>query len=72
MDLRICRIWRDCMEEWSLISCQGFSKLIRHYRRRLRAVIMGKGDCKKVFNKRGQIIVAHVFWRKKNSPHFLK
>jgi len=34
------------MEEWSLISCQVFSKL-RHYRRRLRAVILAKGDCKK-------------------------
>jgi len=52
------------MEEWSLISCQVFSKLIRHYRRRLRAGILAKGNCKKVFNKKVPIIVANVFWRK--------
>jgi len=37
---------RFCMEEWSLISCQVFSKLIRHYKRRLRAVFLEKGGCK--------------------------
>jgi len=42
---------RFCMEEWSLIYCQLFSKLIRHYRRRLRAVILAKGDCKKYLIK---------------------
>ncbi len=36
------RLW---MKEWSLISYQVFSKLIRHYRRKLRAVIYGKGRC---------------------------
>jgi len=41
-----------------------FSKLIRHYRKRLRAVILTKGDCKKIFNKRVPIIVANMFWRK--------
>jgi len=51
------------MEEWSPISGQVFSKLIRHNRRRLRAVILAKGE---VFNKRVPIIVANVFWRKKN------
>ncbi len=34
------RFW---MKEWSLISCQVFSNLIRHYRRKLRAVYPGKG-----------------------------
>jgi len=38
---------RFYLEEWSLISCQVFSKLIRHYRRRFRAVILEKGGCKK-------------------------
>ncbi len=31
---------RFCMEEWSLISYQVFSKLFRHYRRKLRAVTL--------------------------------
>jgi len=35
---------RFYMEEWSLISCQVFSKLIRHYRRKLRCYL---GGCKK-------------------------
>jgi len=34
----------ESLEEWSLISGQVFSKLIRHYRRRLRSVILAKGD----------------------------
>jgi len=38
---------RFCMEEWSLISCQVFSKLTRDYLRRLRAVILEKRGCKK-------------------------
>jgi len=42
---------RVYMEEWSLISCQVFSKLIRHYRRRLRAGILEKEDCKKYLIK---------------------
>jgi len=49
MELGIWRIWRDSV--WRnghlLISCQVFSKLIRHYRKRLRAVILAKGGCKK-------------------------
>ncbi len=36
---------RFCMKEWSLISYQVFSKLFRHYRRKLRAVTLGKGRC---------------------------
>ncbi len=45
------------MREWSLISCQVFSNLIRHYRRTFRAV------------KRGPLIVANVYYRKKHSFH---
>ncbi len=33
---------RFCMKKWSLISYQVFSKLFRHYRRKLRAVVLGK------------------------------
>jgi len=49
------------MEEWSLISCQLFSKLIRHYRRKLRAVILEKRRLQKVLNKKGQLIVTAIF-----------
>ncbi len=38
------RFW---MKEWSLISCQVFSNLIRHYRRKLRAVKLANGGFKK-------------------------
>ncbi len=35
MELWIWRIWRDSVwRKWSLISCQVFSKLFRHYRRK--------------------------------------
>ncbi len=38
MELWIWRIWRDSgWRKWSLISYQVFSKLFRHYRRKLRA-----------------------------------
>jgi len=47
-----------------MISCQVFSKLIRHYRRKLKAVKFEKMRLQKVFNERGQIIVPNVFWRK--------
>ncbi len=47
------RFW---MKEWSLISCQVFSKLFRHYMRKLRAVILGKGHC----NNWVPIIVANI------------
>ncbi len=40
--------WR---KEWSLISCQVFSNLIRHYRRRFRAVKLANGDFKKYWIK---------------------
>ncbi len=55
MELWIWRIWRD-MIEWSLISYQVFSKLFSHYRRKLRAVILGKGRCKNW----GPVIVANM------------
>ncbi len=46
MELWIWRIWRDSVwRKWSLISYQVFSKLFRHYRRKLRAVTLGKGRC---------------------------
>ncbi len=46
MELWIWRIWRDSVwRKWSLISYQVFSKLFRHYRRKLRAVILGKWRC---------------------------
>ncbi len=46
MALSIWRIWRDSVwRKWSLISYQVFSKLFRHYRRKLRAVTLGKGRC---------------------------
>ncbi len=62
---------RFCMKEWSLISYQVFSKLFRHYRRKLRAVTLGKGLC----NNWVPIIVANMKWRKyflhnEISPHF--
>ncbi len=47
------RFW---MKKWSLISYQVFSKLFRHYRRKLRAVILGKGRC----NNWVPIIVANM------------
>jgi len=53
---------RFYMEEWSLISCQVFSKLIRHYRKRL--CYLGKRRLQKVFNNRVPIIMASVFCRK--------
>jgi len=43
-----------CMEEWSAVSCEVFSKLTRHYRRKLRAVILEKGGCKNDLIKRGK------------------
>ncbi len=42
------RFW---MKEWSLISCQVFSNLIRHYRRKCRAVKLANGDFKKYWIK---------------------
>ncbi len=47
---------RFCMKKWSLISYQVFSKLFRHYRRKLRAVTLGKGRC----NNWVPIIVANM------------
>ncbi len=42
MELWIWRIWSDSgWRKWSLISYQVFSKLFRHYRRKLRAVTLG-------------------------------
>ncbi len=42
------RFW---MKEWSLISCQVFSNLIRHYRRHFRAVKLANGGFKKYWIK---------------------
>ncbi len=60
-------------EEMVSDSYQVFSKLFRHYRRKLRAVTLGKGRC----NNWVPIIVAIMNWRKhlfhnENSspPHF--
>jgi len=44
---------RFCMEQWSLNSCQVFCKLIRHYRRKLRTVILEKGGSKMYLIKGG-------------------
>ncbi len=52
------------MKEWSLISCQVFSNLIRHYRRKYRAVKLANGGFKIVLNKGVPLIVANVYWRK--------
>ncbi len=57
MELWIWRIWRDSVwRKWSLISYQVFSKLFRHYKRKLRAVILGKRRC----NNWVPIIVANM------------
>ncbi len=57
MELWIWRIWRDSgWRKLSLISYQVFSKLFRHYRRKLRAIILGKGRC----NNWVPIIVANM------------
>ncbi len=42
------RFW---MKEWSLISCQVFSNLIRYYRRTFRAVKLANGGIKKYWIK---------------------
>ncbi len=47
------RFW---MKKWSLITYQVFSKVFRHYRRKLRAVTLGKGRC----NNWVPIIVANI------------
>ncbi len=39
------------MKEWSLISCQVFSNLMRHYRRKFRAVKLANGGFKKYWIK---------------------
>ncbi len=59
------------MKKWSLISYQVFSKLFRHYRRKLRAVVLGKGRC----NNWVPIIVANmnsesIYFTMRFSPHF--
>ncbi len=49
------------MKEWSLISYQVFSNLIRHYRRKFRADKLANGGLKKLLNKRVPLIVANVY-----------
>ncbi len=52
------RFW---MKEWSLISCQVFSNLIRYYRRKL-LYYFGKWRFQKVLNKtRVPLIVSNVY-----------
>ncbi len=51
------RFW---MKEWSLISCQVFSNLIRHYRRKL-LYYFGKWRFQQVLNKRVLLIVSNVY-----------
>ncbi len=46
------------MKEWSLISCQMFSNLIRHYRRTFRPVKLANGGFKKYWIKGG----CHQLW----------
>ncbi len=46
------------MKEWSLISCQMSSYLIRHCRRNFSADKLANGGFKKVLNKRVLLIVA--------------
>jgi len=46
------------------VSCQVFSKIIGLYRRRAQSCYLGKRRLQKVLNKRVQIIVPNVFWRK--------
>jgi len=59
MDVGIWRIWRDSD---SLISRQVFSKLIRHYRRRLRAVILAKGGYEKYLINYAQCVLEKSFY----------
>ncbi len=51
------------MKEWSLISCQVFSNLIRYYRRKFRAVKLANRRFQKVFNKRVLLIAGNVYQR---------
>ncbi len=63
------------MKEWSLISCQVFSNLIRHYRRKFGAVWTGKWRFQEVLNKRVPLMwpmcirEKHLF-HNYISPHF--
>ncbi len=52
------------MKEWSLLSYQVFSNLIRHYRRKFRAVKLANRDNFFFLNKRLPLILANVNWRK--------
>ncbi len=62
---------RFCMKEWSLISYHVFSKLFRHYRRKLRAVTLGKGHCNNwVANNCGPHELEKVFLTQWDFPHF--
>ncbi len=49
-----------CMREWFLISSQVFSRIIKHYRRKLRTVILAKGCC----NNWEPIIVSNMNYGK--------
>ncbi len=57
---------KEDIKEWSLVSCQVFSKLIRHYRRKIRTVILGKGR----WNNWVPITVANVSKIKTNISEY--
>ncbi len=50
-DVNLKDLERFWMKEWSLISCQVFSNLIRYYRRTFRAVKLANGGIKKYWIK---------------------
>ncbi len=56
------------MKEWSLISCQVFSNLIRHYRRTFRAVKLANGGFKKYWIK-GSCLLRPMCIREKHLLH---
>ncbi len=51
------RFW---MKEWSLISCQVFSNIIRHYRKKL-LYYFGKWRFQKLLNTRVPLIMSNVY-----------
>ncbi len=58
------------MKEWSLISCQVLSNLIRHYRRQCRAVKLANGGFKKYYQLWPMCIREKHFFHNDISPHF--
>ncbi len=58
------------MKEWSLISCQVLSNLIRHYRRQCRAVKLANGGFKKYYQLWPMCIREKHLFHNDISPHF--